>query len=122
LDFGVAGVHTEDFGGKERGFVTAGAGPDFENDVFLIVGIFGQEQDFQFFFDSADAGFELVEFFLRVGAHLGIFFVGEHGLAFRDAAREIFVFAIFLDDRRNFAVGLGSLLVARRVVDDIRRS
>ena len=53
LRFGIARVHAEDFGGEERGFVPAGAGANFEDDVFLVVGIFGQQQNFQIFFDGA---------------------------------------------------------------------
>jgi hypothetical protein len=81
LRFGVARVHAEDFGGEESGLVSAGAGADFEDDVLLVVGIFGQQQDLQLFFDGGDARLQLVEFFLGVGAHLGIFLVGEHGAA-----------------------------------------
>ena len=51
LRFGVAGVHAEDFGGEERGFVAAGAGADFEDDVLFVVGILGQQQDLELFFD-----------------------------------------------------------------------
>ena len=65
---------------------------------------------------------QLVEFFLSVGAHLGIFFLGEHGFTLSYATRQIFVFAILFDHGRDFAVRLGSLLVSRRIVDDIRRS
>src|ERR1022692_4100060 len=122
LRLGIAGVHAEDFGGEESGFVSAGAGADFEDDVLFVVGVFGQQQDFQLFFDGGDAGLQLVEFFLSVSAHLGIFFVGEHSFTFGYAAREILVFAILLDDGRDLAVRLGSLLVSSRVVDDIRRS
>ena len=121
LGLGIAGVHAENFGGKESSFVSAGAGADFQDDVFLIVGIFGQQQNFQLFFDGSDAGLQLVEFFLSVGAHLGIFFFGKHGFALGYAARQVFVFAILLDYGRDFAVRLGGLLVSCRVVDDIRR-
>ena len=44
------------------------------------------QQDFQVGFHLADKGLELSEFFLRVGAHVGIFFVGDDGLALGDAA------------------------------------
>src|SRR6516164_7898708 len=86
LGFGVAVVHAEHFVGEERGFVAAGAGADFEDNVFLVVRIFGKQQDFQVFFGLRDARFETDQFFLGVGAHVGIFFVGEKGSAFGDAA------------------------------------
>ena len=85
LRLGVAGVHAEHFGGEERGLVAAGAGADFQDDVFLVVRILGQQQNLEFFFHAADARFQFVEFFLGVGAHVGIFFVGQHSLALGDA-------------------------------------
>src|SRR5581483_2082021 len=42
-------------------------------------------------------------------------------LAFGDAPGQVLVLAILLDDGRDFAVRLGSLLVLRRVVHDLRR-
>ncbi len=70
---------------------------------------------------AADAGLQLIEFLLGVGAHLGIFFFGEHRFTLGYAARQILVFTIFLHHGRDFAVRLGGLLVFRRIVDDIRR-
>ena len=121
LRFGVARVHAEDLGGEQRGFVAAGAGADFEDDVLLVVGILREQQNLQVVFDLADAALQFVELFLRIGQHLGIFLVGEDRLAFGDAASQVFVLAILFDDGRDFAMRLGSLLVFRRVVDDLRR-
>ena len=44
---GEAEVHAEDLGDEERGLVAAGAGAELDDDVLLVVGIFGQEQDFE---------------------------------------------------------------------------
>ena len=52
LRFRVARVHAEDLGGEERGFVAARAGADFEHHVLLVVGVLGQQQDLEFFFDA----------------------------------------------------------------------
>ena len=79
------------------------------------------QQNLQVGFDLGDAGFQLREFFLRVGAHVGIFFFGDDSLALGDAAGEIFVLAVFFDDGRNLAMRLGGLLVFRRVGNDLRR-
>ena len=35
------------FSRKERGFVAASAGADFQDDVLLVVGILGQQQNFE---------------------------------------------------------------------------
>ena len=43
--FGIAGVHAIQVGGKDAGLVAAGPGPDLDDDVLLVVGILGQEQE-----------------------------------------------------------------------------
>src|SRR5438105_4814552 len=50
------------------------------------------------------------------------FFIRQHRLAFSDTFFQVFVLAILLDDRCNLAVRLGSLLVFRRVTNDLRGS
>ena len=39
--------HPEEFGGKQRRFVAAGAGPDFEDDVAFVVGILRNQQQLE---------------------------------------------------------------------------
>src|ERR1700679_1658777 len=53
---GEAEIHAEDFGDEERGFVPAGAGAELEDDVLVVVGILGKEQDFQLFFGGREFG------------------------------------------------------------------
>ena len=55
---GEAEVHAEDFGYEESGLVAAGAGAEFEDDVLLVVGIFGQEEDLEGFLDGSELGFQ----------------------------------------------------------------
>ena len=43
---GEAEIHAEDFGDEQRSLVAAGAGAEFEDDVFVVVGILGEEEDF----------------------------------------------------------------------------
>ena len=40
LTFGVAGIHSQDFGGKKCRFIAAGSGTNFENYVLFVVRIF----------------------------------------------------------------------------------
>ena len=49
---GEARVHAEDLGRKQRSLVAARAGADFENDVLLVVGVLGQQQHLDLFFES----------------------------------------------------------------------
>ncbi len=121
LRFGIALVHAEDLGREQRGFVAAGAGADFQDDVLLVVGILGQQQDLQLFLDLRDALLQLAQFLLGIGEHFGIGLVRGQRFALLDAARQVFVLAILLDHGLQFAVRLGSLLIALRVGDDLRR-
>jgi len=41
FSLGVATVHPEQVSGKERGFITTRPGADFDDDVFLIIGVPG---------------------------------------------------------------------------------
>src|SRR5207248_11300230 len=121
LRFRVARIHAGNFRGEQSRFVASRARANFEDDVLLVVGIFGQQQHLEFFLDLADARFELVELFLRVGPHLGIFLVGQNRLALGDALLQVFVLAILLYYRRDVAVRLRGLLVFRRVTGDLGR-
>ena len=114
LLLGEARIHAEDFGGKERSLVAAGAGADFDDDVLLVVRIFGQEQDLQFFLDASDASLQPIELFLRVRPHLCVLLIRKECFAVSDAFRKIFIFAILLNNSRNLAVRFGSLLISRQ--------
>ena len=89
---------------------------------FSSLGSLGSSRTFSSSSTCADALFEMGQLFLRVGAHVGVGLVGQHGFALGDAAGQVFVLAILLDHRRQFAVRLRGLLVALRVGDDLRRS
>src|SRR5437867_13126966 len=42
--FGVAQVHTQEVAGEQAGFIAAGAGPNLQDDVALIVRVAGLQQ------------------------------------------------------------------------------
>ena len=65
--------------------------------------------------------FQLRQLFMRIREHFGIRLALDQRLALLDPAGEVFELAVLLDDGSDFAVGLGGLLVALRVGDDIRR-
>ena len=71
---GEALVHAEDFGGKERSLVAARPGADFENHVLLVVGVLGQEQHLDLFFQGRFARGEVGNLLLGHGTHFGVAF------------------------------------------------
>ena len=77
LPFGVTHIHAEQAAGEQRGFVAARSGADFEEDVALVVGVFGKQQLLQFVLDFRQACPCGVDFFFGEVFHLR---VGEHSL------------------------------------------
>ena len=47
LELGVAGIHAEEVGREESGFLAARTGADFQHGVLLVQGILGDELDFE---------------------------------------------------------------------------
>src|SRR6266851_35656 len=103
---GEAEIHAEDLGYEERGLVAAGAGAKLEDDVLLVVGVFGQEQDFELLFNWREARLQRGQFLLGHGADVRIGF-GEHGFGFRDTFLDLAVLAEFFDRGFHVAVLLG---------------
>ena len=99
-----------------RGLVAAGAGAELDDDVLVVVGVFGQQQDLELFFDRGEPGLERGELFLRHGAEVGVGF-GEHGLGFGDAVLDLAVLAKLFDGRLEVAVRLGDGLELLLVLD-----
>ena len=107
-------VHAEDLGGKQRGLVAAGAGANFENDVLLVVGILGQQQHLDLFFQGRFARGERGNLFLGHGPHLRI---GHHGAGFRQRLAHLLQFAVLHHRSFQDAERLARLLVLFAVVD-----
>ncbi len=97
----VAGVHAEQRPGEQRRFVAAGAGADFQKNVFLVVGILGQQRALQVFFQGQQvvaSGADLLfaeRFHLRVSQDL---------LGFGDVGFACAVALIEPDHRRQLGV------------------
>jgi hypothetical protein len=92
---GKARVHAEHLGGKERGLVAARAGADFQDHVLLVVGILGQQQRLDLFFEGGSRGAKRGDLFLGHGAHLGIA-LGQHGAGFGQPLPHLLQFANFI--------------------------
>ena len=76
--------------------VAAGAGPDFEHDVFRVVRVLRDEKDLQFGQERVAPCVERLHFFLRQLAHVGIL---EQVLGRGDLSGDVLVLAKMLDDR-----------------------
>ena len=63
FSFRVTLVHARQVAGKYRGFVTAGACADFQENIAIVVGIFGQQQDLQFKIQRGYLLLRLIDFF-----------------------------------------------------------
>ena len=118
---GEARVHAENLGGEERSLVAASAGADFEDDVLLVVGILGEEQDLQFFFESLPARLERGDFFLGHGAQVCIV-AGKELAGIIEALADLLEFAEPFYGRFDFAKLLGDFLIALVVVEDLGQS
>ena len=69
---GIVFVHAEQFGGKQSGFFAARPRADFQNRVFFVNGVFGQQQDFQLFFQFGQTVFGGLKLLVRQRAHFRV--------------------------------------------------
>ena len=114
---GEAEVHAEDFGYEERGLVATGAGAELDDDVLVVVGVLGEEEDFELFFDGGEAWLEGVEFGLRHLADFGVRF-REHGFGVGYSLLDGAVVAELFDGGLHVGVLLGHGLILLLVLDE----
>jgi hypothetical protein len=119
LGFGVARVHAEEVAGENAGFVAAGAGADFQDDVFVVDGIMGKEEKFQLALGLFFADGEKLFFFLGHVAHFGVFGFDDHLMGAGEVLFNLLELAVFVDDGFEIGVLLGEFLEARGIGDDL---
>ena len=112
-------VHPEQDSSKKGRFFPASAGPDLNDDVFVIVGILRQKQDLQIRFLLLDGVFQFGDLHLGQFTHFLITFV-QHLLGFRQIGLGFLVFLVFFYDRLHLAHLLDVFLPHRLVVYDLR--
>ena len=66
----VVHIHAVKLRGKQCGLVAAGPGADLQNDVFVIVGVLGKQQDLELLLQLLDALFRVGELLLGKLPHL----------------------------------------------------
>src|SRR5690606_4894000 len=62
LGIGEATIHAEEVAGEKGRLLAAGAGPDLEDDVLVVVGIAGEEENLEFLAESGLARLEFGDF------------------------------------------------------------
>ena len=67
MAFSVAGVHTEEVASEEGGFVATGAGANFDDDWFGVVGIFGHKEVAELGLGGFKLGSEIGKHFSEIG-------------------------------------------------------
>ena len=103
--FRPAQIHAIEFGGKETRFFAAGAGANFKNDIFVVLGIFGQQQLFHLLLKRGVFCFELGDLQRGQFTHLVVTF-GEQSLIFRQLLFYGTVAPIGVDQLLDFAAFL----------------
>ena len=106
--------------GREQGcLVSARAGADLHDHVFIVVGVLRQEKDLQLLLQLFDAFFRLRVLFLEKLPHLFVVFLFQHGKAVLFVLLCLLVFPVRLHKRGQVALLLHqraeTLLIGRHV-------
>jgi hypothetical protein len=118
LGFGVSRIHTEQVAGENSSLIATSASANFEDDVFFVVGIFGDEKKLQFALNLFLTRGELPFFFLRHVAHLGVFGFHDHLTSTREVFFDLLELPVLIDDFLEVGVLFGKLLEASGIRDD----
>ena len=116
---GVTLVHAEQVAGKDRCFVAAGAGTDFQDCAALVHRILRQQRDTDAFFERLELLVKRGNFGLR---HIAHFRIIQHGLEIADLGLNAAPGLDFLDHRREFRKFAGQFheLIARKLLRQFR--
>ena len=114
-------VHAEQLGGKQRRFVAAGAGADFEHDVLLVVGILRDQQHLELGDERVAARDERLQLFLRELAHVGVAGRSSSSVC-ATSLHDRLVLAKPLDGRLDLGQRLGVLAVFGRIALQLGRA
>ena len=119
LYLGEPGVHPEQVRGKEGRLFAPSPGPDLQDDVLVVVGVLGQEQDLDIFNQALLFGLEAIGLLGGQFPHLRIGVVQEVAVGF-----DLLVHLLQTDDGRDQG-GLVGVLLGQRPVgvlvgDDVR--
>jgi hypothetical protein len=114
-----AGVHPEDLGGEEGRFLAAGARPDLQQDVLLVVGILGDQQQGDLGVQRVPPGLERVQLLVGHLPQLRVRLHPDHLLHLRELGQHALVGPVALHDGDDVLRLAGQLLVGGRVPCDV---
>ncbi len=103
---GIMYIHPIDFRGKERRFIAARARAYFDDNVLIIIRVFGKKQYFQLLLQFFHSFFRRRQLFFQ---HFPHFFIGlaiQHGKAVLNILTAFPIFLISLHNRRQIALFL----------------
>src|SRR5437667_5791698 len=112
VPLGVARVHAEELGGEEARLVAAGAGPDLEHGVALVVGVLGKEEVLERRVECGQARLERWQLAARQLAQFGVSLaqdlamlveVARHALALAPADDRLLELGALLGELRELA-------------------
>ena len=113
-------IHAVDFRGKQRRFIPACTRADFHNDILVIIGILGKQEDFQFLLQFPDAVLGFCLFFFGQFSHLFIFFFLQNCQRVFRSFLTVFILFIGLHDGGKFTLFLHQRLKSFLIVYYIR--
>ena len=107
LECGIALIHPEQVAGEQRRLVAAGAGPDLDDDIALVGGVLGQQQQAESLLRLADPDIEHRALVLGQRLELAVAGLRQHFLDFRPLALQRVQGPGGPDDRLELGIFLG---------------
>ncbi len=111
LVFCIAGIHAKQVPGKQGSLVTAGAGPDFKNDIPIVIRIFRQQHHLELLFKLLLFGFQFGDLCTGHLTNFGIA-VLEQFLAAGNLFPDLAIALVAVDHINQFSVFLGQGAIA----------
>ena len=115
-----ADVHTIDLRRKQRSLISAGAGADLNDNVFVIIRVFRKKKDLQLLLQFLHTAPGLAELFLRQFPHLLVRLFLQHRKAVFYILTAVLIFFISFHDRSEIALLLHELPEPLGIVCHIR--
>ncbi len=119
--FGIHGIHTIQNRRKQSSFFPAGTAADFHDDVFIIIRIFGEKKDFQFFFGFRRFLFSIVQLFFRQRLQIRVGFIGQNSLSLFYFRNAFFQHSVFFHNGREVFMITHVFLIQFHIADHFGR-